>query len=176
MIRVPNDCDEFLQDQLPNGWRSASTLASELARRLEFLPWPDRTRIIDEFIWMRARSMLSNEEITAVINRQPIAGGANHAILEYSTFCSALVSSILLLLHEEGPIRSAPEAMTFMLSRFEAHQEMARTWISEAGGDPLQSTLARLPGYAFVVLTVYPNDSAESFLARDAFWQAMLGR
>ena len=32
------------------------------------------------------------------------------------------------------------------------------------------------PGCAFLLLIRSPSDSAESFLARDAFWAAMLGR
>ena len=40
----------------------------------------------------------------------------------------------------------------------------------------LQAQLTGLPGFAFMLLTLYPNDSAESFMARDAFWTALLGR
>ena len=34
---------------------------------------------------------------------------------------------------------------------------------------------ALLGSEAFLSLTLFPNDSAESFMARDAFWHAMLG-
>jgi hypothetical protein len=36
--------------------------------------------------------------------------------------------------------------------------------------------MAALPGHAFLLLAMSPSDSADSFLARDAFFAAMLGQ
>jgi hypothetical protein len=39
---------------------------------------------------------------------------------------------------------------------------------------PIRQALAELPGYALVLLAMSPNDTAERFLARDAFWAAVM--
>lgn len=175
VMRLSPSCDAFLQDQVPNGWQDAAAHARRLATRLEYLPWADRMVQLDDFVWSEARRLLSNEEITAVINRQPYTLATSHAILEYATMCSAVITSILMLLEEGASARQPEEALALLLSRNAEHQEAALGWIQEGGFERLQTVMARLPGFAFLYLAVYPNDSAESFMARDAFWTAMLG-
>ena len=41
---------------------------------------------------------------------------------------------------------------------------------------PIQHALRELPGHALVLLAVSPNDTAERFMARDAFWAAVMKR
>jgi hypothetical protein len=36
--------------------------------------------------------------------------------------------------------------------------------------------LCGLPGYALVLLAMSPNDTMERFMARDAFWTAVMKR
>ena len=175
-IRLADGHEAFLQDFLPNNWRAASEISSELARSVEFLAWRDRCRAIDEVIWGQARQMLSNEEITAVINRLNHSHGACYSVLEYSTFCSAIVTAVVIQLKEPRFIRSPHHAMTFLLSRRKEHQDTATAWVSGDGDiESLQNAMSSLPGYAFLFMTLYSSDSAESFMARDAFWRAMLG-
>ncbi len=81
MVRPQPNCEAFLKDQVPNGWQAAADHSRRLAGRLAFLPWPDRARLLDDFIWGEARRLLSNDEITAVINRQPYPLATSHAIL-----------------------------------------------------------------------------------------------
>lgn len=175
MIHLSPGCDAFLQDQVPNGWQDAVGHARRLATRLQYLPWADRMTLLDDFVWGEARRVLSNEEITAVINRQPYTLATSHAILEYATMCRAVITSILMLLEEGGAAAQPEQALALLLSRSAEHQEAALDWIQEGGFERLQAVMARLPGFAFLYLAVYPNDSAESFMARDAFWTAMLG-
>ncbi len=175
MIGHPSGCDAFLRDLMPNGWQDAAAHARRLAARLQYLPWGDRMAQLDDFVWSEARRLLSNEEITAVINRQPYTLATGHAILEYATMCGAVITSILVLIGEGSSARQPEEALALLLSRHAAHQETALGWIQTGGFERLRTVLARLPGFAFLILAVYPNDSAESFMARDAFWTAMLG-
>ena len=41
---------------------------------------------------------------------------------------------------------------------------------------PIHEALCALPGYALVLLATSPNDTAERFMARDAFWTAVMNR
>ena len=175
MVGPKPSCEAFLKDQVPNGWRTAVGHSQRLATRLQFLPWADRARLMDDFIWGEARRLLSNDEITAVINRQPYTLATSHAILEYTTMCSAVMTSILILLAEQGEAVGAHHALVLLLSRDGEHQEEGVEWVRQGGFSSLQSEMTGLPGFAFLYLAVYPNDSAESFMARDAFWTAMLG-
>jgi hypothetical protein len=175
MVRPALTCEAFLKDQVPNGWRAAAGYARRLSTRLQFLPWSDRVRLLDDFIWGEARRLLSNDEITAVINRQPYTLATSHAILEYTTMCSAVMTSVLILLEESGRADCAHHALVLLLSRDTEHQDAAVDWVRQGGFASLQAEMTSLPGFAFLYLAVYPNDSAESFMARDAFWTAMLG-
>jgi len=175
MVGPKPSCEAFLKDQVPNGWRTAVGHSQRLATRLQFLPWPDRARLMDDFIWGEARRLLSNDEITAVINRQPYTLATSHAILEYTTMCSAVMTSILILLAEREQASCAHHALILLVSRDAEHQEAGVEWVRHGGFQSLQAEMTGLPGFAFLYLAVYPNDSAESFMARDAFWTAMLG-
>ena len=147
----------------------------ELARRLQYLDWQDRAKLLDEYLWIEARTRLSTDGVTAVVNRHPEIFRRGHPAVAYATWCTAIVASVLQLLGEDGRADCAEHALTLLLSRWPAHQDSADAWLERATPEDLQRELAKLPGYAFLLLTLSPNDSAESFIARDAFWTAMLG-
>ncbi|MCB2054442.1 MAG: hypothetical protein KDE35_09400 [Geminicoccaceae bacterium] len=175
MIDLPHKHEAFLQDQLPHGWRLALDLSRDLVRRSEFLPWSDRARLLDDFVWQQARKMLSNEEITAVVNRLNHSHGGSYAVLEYATTCGAILTSVILQLKEAADLHSPHQAMAYLLSRDVEHQQVGTRWVRAYGVDALQGAMSTLPGFAFLFLTAYANDSAESFMARDAFFAALLG-
>ena len=175
MIQTSVDCENFLQDQIPHGWQPAHDLSCWLHRRIEFLPWKDRTQVLDDFVWMRARQMLSNEEITAVINRDLSHLAMSDAVFDFATYSSTILTSVLLLLDEHPDVRCSSHALSLLLSKLTNHQDKGLAWAQKMGALALQDRMSELPGFAFLFLTIYPNDSAESFMARDAFWHAMLG-
>jgi hypothetical protein len=160
---------------LPGSWQAALAAAEELAWRLQYLAWPDRAKLLDEYLWMEARARLSTDGVTAVVNRHPETFRRAHPAVAYATWCTAIVASVLQLLGEDGRAGCAEHALTLLLSRRPEHRDAADAWLVGATPEELQRELARLPGYAFLLLTLCPNDSAESFIARDAFWTAMLG-
>jgi hypothetical protein len=161
----------------PDAWRDARNEAALLARRLQYLTWPDRARALDEFLWERARLALSSDEVTAVINRQSQHHPQAERVAAHVGYCSAVLTGALAALAEAGAVAGAPQALTFLLSQKQEHRDAAIGWIARtAATEALQAQLTELPGFAFMLLTLYPNDSAESFMARDAFWAAMLGR
>ena len=144
---------------------------------MRYLTWSDRARLFDEFFWSSAKSLLSTEDVTAIVNRhhgqriRPDSPGQEHA-----AYCGPIATAVLLLLDEPAEIRGTEQALTYLLSRHAGHQQAAVDWIQRTRCNDLQPTMTRLPGYAFTFLTCCPNDTAESFMARDAFWAAMLGR
>lgn len=150
--------------------------ALRLARELQYLTWPDRARALDGLLWASARAMLTSEEITAVINRQPLHAARGGRIAAYAARCSTFAATLLAALGERGAVGEELQALTMLLSEAEADREAAVAWIERHGCGAIEAQLAGLPGYAFFFLTVHPNDSAESFMARDAFRAAMLGR
>ena len=78
-------------------------------------------------------------------------------------------------LPETVRIDGPASALTYRLSTVRQHAEPAEAWLDGAGFDSMPGELARRPGYSFLILTLSPNDSAESFIARDSFFAAMLG-
>lgn len=157
-------------------WRAARDDAARLARRLQYLTWPDRARVLDEYLWSRARATLSSEAVTAVINRKLHQHPDADEVRRYARYCGSVVATALCVLGDNGAILSETQALTLSLSTTELHRTRAADWIAAQPAAALGEQLRQLPGFAFVLMTIHPNDSAESFLARDAFWIAMLGR
>lgn len=161
----------------PEAWRDARAEAAQLARRLQYLTWPDRARVLDEYLWERVRVGLSSDLVTSVINRQGQTHPEAGRVAAHASYCSAVLTGTLAILAEGRGVGGAPHALTLLLSQKQEHRDAAIAWIAEtAAATFLQAQLTKLPGFAFMLLTLYPNDSAESFMARDAFWAAMLGR
>ena len=157
-------------------WRGAREEAAGLARRLHYLGWPDRAVLIDELLWTRARTTLSSEQVTAVINRLGDQSAGRDAVPAYAAYCGAVVSGALAVLAELTPIRCDLHALALLVSDREEQRKAAIEWLERDGGAPLIAALIDRPGHAFMILARTPSDTAQSFIARDAFFAAMLGR
>lgn len=166
----------YLRDVLPAEWNRAASAAALLATRARYLPWHDRARAFDEFYWAEARRRLATDAITAIVNRQSAKLAQMDRIEGYGRFCGAVTAAVLLQLDERHALADEAAALIHYFSRDPAHREAAQDWIGAGHHLGLAASLASWPGCAFLLLILSPSDSAESFLARDAFWAAMLGR
>lgn len=175
MIDPTETCEAFLKAQMPLGWKSVRGPTLELAQRLRPLPWPERLRVLDAFFWEKAQMLLTTTQITAVINRQVHVTKPTSAVSAYATAYSTLTAAVLLLLAEPAEPGGIDHALVLLVSRDVDHQDAARHWLSAHVGLDIVDPLSRLPGLAFLLLTCSTNDTFESFVARDAFWTAMLG-
>ncbi len=176
MIGVTAGVERLLRERLGEDWAGASADAARLCEEIRFLPWPDRARILDRYCWSEAQRCLSTEEITGVVNRQPRALRQCENVRKYAEATSAVLAGCLELLAEERAVEGEMAALAFLLTGHPPLLDAALTWIEAGDGHRLRDSMVQLPGFAFLFLILYPNDSAESFMARDAFWAAMLGR
>ncbi|MDX6750945.1 hypothetical protein SH611_14075 [Geminicoccaceae bacterium 1502E] len=175
MIGTESAARDLLCASLPDEGDAALARARDLARHLEYLTWADRAKHLDEFLLAEARVRLSPETVTAVVNRHAGILGPEGPVALYAGYCGALLAAVLLLLDELPAVRGVEQALTCLLARSPERQETAVVWIAEHEEVRLQEHLEKLPGYALFFLAACPSDSAESFLARDALWRAMLG-
>ena len=166
----------YLRDVLPAEWNRAASAAALLAGRARYLPWQDRARAFDECYWAEARRRLATDAITAIVNRQSAKLAAPDRVAAYGRFCGAVTAATLLQLDERERLADEAAALIHFFSQDAADREAAQNWIGAGHHLGLATSLASWPGCAFLLLILSPSDSAESFLARDAFWAAMLGR
>jgi hypothetical protein len=166
----------YLQNVLPDGWNEAVEAAERLAEQMRYLPWSDRARLFDGFFWAEAKRRLTNADVTAIVNRQPSSLAHPVRVDDYLRFCRATVTAVLLLVNDPLRVNDEAAALAHFLSSDRDHQEAAVSWIGDGHEALLARCLPGWPGCAFLLLILSPSDSAESFLARDAFWAAMLGR
>ena len=173
-----------LLGELPDGWHDLPSPADRdavmeyaraLAREIEHLTWPDRALLLDRLFWFAANRRLGDAEITAVINRQSHGTGDYRRVAEFAFATRSLLTEVMALLDEPPPVGSAWQALTWLLARREREHAPASAWLALADTALLRQHLAGLPGYAFVMLATSRGDTADSLLARDAFWDAMLG-
>lgn len=176
MTTTESAARDLLQRSLPARHGPALDRARRLAGEMQYLTWPDRAQLFDSFFWSTAQATLSTDLVTAIVNRHVETFRPGSPGQTYASYCAPVATAVLMLLAEPPAITGTEQALTCLLSRDPTHQQAAVTWIERTGGQDLQPTLTRLPGYAFMFLTCCPNDTAESFMARDAFWAAMLGR
>jgi hypothetical protein len=97
----------------------------------------------------------------------------------FALYCRAVLTAALAALDEPLRIEGEAAALTHRLSLMGLDQHAAEAWLDAPGTGRRETAaheLARRPGYAFLLLALCPNDSAESFAARDAFFAAMHGR
>jgi hypothetical protein len=168
---------QYLRRALPDRWDEAAGAAERLAHGTRYLPWGDRARAFDEFFWGEAKSRLTTEDVTAIVNRQAGSLADPGRVEAYTRFCRASVAAALLLLGDPPRVHDEAAALVHFLSLQRQHQEAALDWIGDGSHHTLLAgRLPSWPGCAFLLLILSPSDSAESFLARDAFWAAMLGR
>jgi hypothetical protein len=166
----------YLRDVLPAEWNRAASSAAMLVGRTRYLPWQDRARAFDEFFWTEAKRRLATDDITAIVNRQSSKLAEPERIDAYGRFCGGVTAAALLQLDELTDVADEAAALIHFFSLEAVHREAAVDWISAGHHLGLARSLTSWPGCAFLLLILSPSDSAESFLARDAFWSAMLGR
>jgi hypothetical protein len=166
----------YLRSAVPEDWDRAGDVVERLAEEVRYLPWADRARALDAFFWAEARDRLPTEDVTAIVNRQAAAIADPARLARYTAFCRAVVTGMLLVLDDSVRIEDEASALVHFFSADRIHQEAAIEWIGNGHRDLLERRLPSWPGCAFLLLILSPSDSAESFLARDAFWAAMLGR
>lgn len=157
-------------------WRDVREEAAALARRIHYLGWSDRTAVIDEFLWTRARTTLSSEQVTAIINRIASGERRDASALAYAAYCGAVVSGALAVLRDATPIRCDAQALVLLATDREDLRAAALDWLERDAGGALAAVIAGRPGHAFLLLSRTASDTAQSFVARDAFFAAMLGR
>ena len=166
----------YLRQEVPEDWDRAADAAGLLAETGRYLPWSDRADAFDAFFWTEAKRRLASDDITAIVNRQAALLSEPVRIEAYATFCGAVTAAALLQLDEPLRVEDEAAALIHFFARSEPHREAALAWIGDGHHLNLASRLPAWPGCAFLLLILSPSDSAESFLARDAFWAAMLGQ
>lgn len=154
---------------------TVSEQARSVLTRIEYLTWPDRAKELDRFFWIDANERLDHQEITAVINRQALSAIEARAVGDYARQVKAVLTAAVAQLDEPPVVRSVWQAFTWLLVQREREHAPALSWLRDADPSILRSHLSSLPGFAFLILAVTQDDTLESFLARDAFWDAMLG-
>jgi hypothetical protein len=156
-------------------WRRARNEAANLAQCMQGSSWAARAQLADRFLWYETRAGLSSDQVTAVINRLADAPDRMGDLAHHMRYCKAVLTGALAVLGDVLPVASDQHALLLLLSDKAGHRDAAEAWITTSGRD-LQPALSRLPGHAFMLLALDPNDSAISFLARDAFRLALLGQ
>lgn len=171
----------FLQRTLPESWRFAQQMTLDLLRQVEFLGWPDRAETFDTYFVRQAEGMLRPQGLTDLVNgtcqppvAEPPAPESRDAIARFALWSRSLVTGVLLELDEGVEVSEPDQALTYILGRDFLRARAAARWTAQHGLASIGGSLERLPGYALVLLASSPNDTAERFLARDAFWTAVM--
>jgi hypothetical protein len=178
----PSKARRCLQRMLPDSWRFAQQMAVDLVRQLEYLTWAGRADTFDTYFLRQAEAMLRPKGLTELISGQrPSCDSIPARRLEeratrFATWSRAIVTAVLLDLSEREAVGNAHQALTYLLSRDLRFAKAVALWTAEHGMAPVERALRELPGYALVLLAASPNDTAERFMARDAFWAAVMKR
>jgi hypothetical protein len=180
-LAEPSRARRFLRRSLPTSWRFAHQMAVDLARQLEFLAWAGRADAFDTYFLRQAEAMLRSKGLTELIGGEAPLDDAPTPELEarLSGFCAwnrAIVTAVLLDLDERREVVNAHQALTYLVTRDVPFARAAAAWTAKVGMTPVREALCELPGYALVLLAMSPNDTAERFMARDAFWAAVMKR
>lgn len=178
----PSVTRRCLQRMLPDSWRFAQQMAADLVRQLEYLPWYGRADTFDTYFLRQAEAMLRPKGLTELISgERPGCDSIAARVLDeratrFATWSRAIVSAVLLELAERFEVGNPHQALTYMLSGDLRLAKAGALWTAEHGMAPVERALRELPGYALVLLAASPNDTAERFMARDAFWAAVMKR
>jgi hypothetical protein len=179
----PSQARRSLQRSLPDSWRFAQQMAIDLARQLEFVAWDARADALDTYFLRQAEAMLQPKGLTDLIGGPPkrsdwaqTAPDLEERLARFCTWNRAIVTAVLLDLDERRDVIDPHQALTYLLTRHVPFIRAAAGWSAKAGMAPIRQALSELPGYALVLLAMSPNDTAERFLARDAFWTAVMKR
>jgi len=184
--RIPADPSRsrnFLRRELPDSWRFALQMATDLGRQVEYLAWTERVRIFDKYFVRQAEAMLRNDGLTELVGGpktpvrlHPGRREPEERVRRFTAWSRATVTALLLDLDERLEITNVEQALTYLRARDVAIAKAAARWTAHHGNAPIARALEDLPGYAVVLLASSPNDTAVRFMARDAFWIAVLGR
>ena len=167
---------------MPDSWRFAHQMTTDLAQRLEFLAWAGRADTFDTYFLRQAEAMLRPSGLTELIGgaaplgEDQTAPDLEERLARFCTWSRAIVTAVLLELGERREVINPHQALTYLLTRHVPFARAAAAWAAKAGMTPIKEALCELPGYALVLLAMSPNDTAERFLARDAFWTAVMKR
>jgi hypothetical protein len=150
---------------------------------LEFLAWDGRADAFDTYFLRQAEAMLGPNGLTELIGGPSVQpDGAQttpdleQRLARFCTWNRSIVTAVLLDLDERRDVINPHQALTYLVTRHVPFARAAAAWSAKAGTAPIRQALAELPGYALVLLAMSPNDTAERFLARDAFWAAVMKR
>ena len=182
-LSEPSHARRFLQRTLPDSWRFAHQMAVDLVRQLEFLAWSGRADAFDTYFLRQAEAMLRPEGLTELINGASARSDGEQTTVDleerlarFCTWSRVVVTAVLLDFDERREVTNARQALTYLLTGHVPFARAAGEWSAKAGIAPIREALTELPGYALVLLAMSPNDTAERFLARDAFWTAVMKR
>lgn len=173
----------FLQRVLPHSWRFAQQVAADLTRQVEYVPWSARAEVFDTYFLRQAEAMLRPKGLSQLVGgpQPPEAERFDRRQLEqrcggFADWSRNMLTAVLLDLDERPDVMAAEQGLTYLLSRDLGYTKAAAVWTTFHGMDALVQALHRLPGYALVLLAASPSDTAERFMARDAFWHAVMVR
>jgi hypothetical protein len=186
-LSEPRSARRFLQRVLPDSWRFAHQMAVDLVRQVEYLAWVGRAETFDTYFLRQAEAMLRPKGLTDLINGRAQADGEGLQVAgcqselderaaRFATWGRAIVTAVLLELAERPEISNPHQALVYLLSRELRFAKAAALWTAEHGMATVGEALHELPGHALVLLAASPNDTAERFMARDAFWAAVIKR
>ena len=169
-----------LQQMLPASWRFAYQTTLDLLNRIEHLAWHDRADALDIYFSRQADGMLGAERVSAMVGGSidPLSGASSgqhvddHAA-NFAIWCRAITTAVMIELDQDRSIKEPTQALTYLVARDWQFAKSAAAWVAKHGMAPIGEALSNLPGYAIVLLATSPNDTAERFIARDAFWQAV---
>jgi hypothetical protein len=172
----------FLQRKMPDSWRFAHQMTTDLAQRLEFLAWAGRADAFDTYFLRQAEAILRPKGLTELIggptppDEAETTPDLEKRLARFCTWSRAIATAVLLELGERREVTNPHQALTYLLTRHVPFAKAAAAWAAKAGMTPIKEALCELPGYALVLLAMSPNDTAERFLARDAFLTAVMKR
>jgi hypothetical protein len=173
----------FLQRVLPHSWRFAHHVAADLVRQVEYLPWSGRVEMFDTYFLRQGEAMLRPRGLTGLVGgpSSPSAEPLDPRRLEqrcgrFADWSRTMVTAVLLDLDERIEVMAAEQGLTYLLTRDLGYTKAAAVWTTFHGMSAIVQTLHRLPGYALVLLAASPSDTAERFMAREAFWTAVKAR
>jgi hypothetical protein len=167
---------------LPHSWRFAQHVAADLVRQVEYLPWSGRVEMLDTYFLRQAEAMLRPRGLSGLVGgpSSPDEPLEPHQLERhcgrFADWSRMMVTAVLLDLNERIEVMGAEQALTYLLTQDLGYTKAAAVWTTFHGMSAIVQTLHRLPGYALVLLAASPSDTAERFLARDAFWAAVNAR
>ncbi|MEL6962620.1 MAG: hypothetical protein AAFO01_07680 [Pseudomonadota bacterium] len=169
-----------LQQMLPAGWRFAHQTALDLISQIEHLAWDDRADKLDAYFTRQADGMLGSKRMGAMVGAQLSSMSdatelptPSDQAATFATWCRAVTTGVMIDLEKRLEIEEPTQALTYLVARDWHFARSAAAWVAENGMAPIAEAMKGLPGYAIVLLATSPNDTAERFLARDAFWEAV---